>query len=91
MKDNHVYDGFGSLQNKNRFICKSEINRKTAREMCLPDFISIEYIKKAFDELPNKVYVRRGNLSNKNQTRVTAYVNKFELYNYIIKGRYIKK
>ena len=82
----HVYDGFGSLKNKNRFICVSEITRPNVRKMGIPDCISLDEVKKSFYQL-RYILVRTGNYKNKHQTRATRYVNKFELYHYVINGR----
>lgn len=78
-----VYNGFGSIENKNKYICKSEITRANMRKMGFSEKTSVEEVKSAFDELDG-IYVRRG---NQYKNRVTKYVKKFELYLYVVKGR----
>lgn len=85
----HVYSGFGSLKNKQKYICKSEITRSALDKMGIPASITVEQVKTDFDQLEG-VYISRGSPYDPNKRRATKYVLKFALYSYVIKGRKLK-
>lgn len=80
-----VYNtGFPNYEYKSKFICRSEITRPNMRKMSIPDFISLETIKQAFDEIEGNMYLT-GNLNIAGKNRHTKYVRKLELYKKVIK------
>ncbi len=80
-----VYNtGFPNAKYKDRYICRSEITRPNMRKMGIPDFIPLETIRQAFDEIEGCMYLT-GNLNIAGKNRHTKYVCKLELYKKVIK------
>lgn len=83
-----TYFGFKTIEEKNKWICKSEINRSNMRKMGIPDNISLDDIKCVFETIhePNYVvWMLVGNQLNKNQRKHVKYVLKSALYHRLIK------
>ena len=86
---NHVYDGFGSVQNKRRFVCKSEINRKLLEELWLDNIVTVSEVKEVFESIRDRekyVIVKTGSSKNPARQKHTKYVKKSvlrdEVFNY---------
>lgn len=73
------------LKNKN-YITKSNINRKTLREMHIPDCVTIKEARESFDECEHKL-IKTGIPFNEKKQRHTKLASRYELYRKIIKGR----
>ena len=83
-------DYWSNRYKKRDYICKSEINRRTLKQMNIPSAISVEQVVKDFNDIVsygNFIILKTGNMLNPSQQRHTYYVNKHELYLYVIKGR----
>lgn len=76
--------GFSNLKYKSKYICRSEITRANMCKMGIPDFIPLDTIKQAFDEIDGDLYLT-GNLNIAGRNRHTKYVLKYELYQKVIK------
>lgn len=74
------------LLKSNDYIIKSKINRRTLREMHIPDYVSVEQAKQDFDECDYRL-VKTGVPFNTEKQRHTKLVSRYALYNKIIKGR----
>lgn len=82
-----TYKGFKDFTEKRRYICKSEINRYSMREMGLPDAMSVEYCKNEFDKFRDDRYVKiviTGNSLCSWKQRHTKYINKFAFYKFLM-------
>ena len=76
---------------KRDYICKSEINRHTLKQMGLPNLVSVDEVVRAFSDLikfGDYIILKTGNPLNSSQQRHTYYVSKYSLYQYVIKGRH---
>lgn len=84
-----AYFNFKTWEDKNKWICKSEINRGNMRKMHIPDFVKLDDIKKVFDSIDDPFFVRWvlvGNSLNPKQRKHVKYVSKFALYKALVRG-----
>lgn len=75
----HVYDGFGSVTNRKRFVCRSEITKALLLEIGVPAYVTVQEAKAAFDyAVRMNSYIKAWTGSSKNfkQRRRTKFVTK---------------
>lgn len=86
-----VYKSFGSKETRDAYICKSEITRDMLNSLHIPESITLQEAKEAFDILvENDVYivVPVGSSKDRTKRRHTKFVSKLNFYKQVIKGRY---
>lgn len=79
-----VYSAFASPQQRNTYVCRSDINRKLLSEFCLENVFTVSDVVEIFDDIRDVdkyIIVKTGSSKNLNLQRHTKFVKKGVLYN----------